>query len=355
MRILFIGEFPPPEGGVSVSLQHLYNELSKNPEISLIKIDITQARKRRNSSSTTPKILDNSLAFAAYMLDLLRNIRSCDLVALHVVSPKVLSYGAYALIVSKLFNKNLLIRKFGGTDINTYPYLKRTTINCVLRRSDAYLAQTKYLVAAAKKANFLNVHWFPTHRPTSRNKCVQPIRRCERFVYVGQVREEKGICILADALRKIPTENPIVVTIYGSLNGFGITEEYINSTPHMRYGGELKFHEVNEALAKHEVFIFPTFWMGEGYSGALIEALSVGLPVIVSDWHANPEVVTNRCAIMVPVKHVDALHDAIMELHEAPELWPAMHKAALERGEFFSVTKWAREFVEICRHIKNDS
>lgn len=352
IRILIIGEFPPPSGGVTISLNHLFNHLSRSSIVEPHKLDLTPSRKMQKSPYGKSPIIKNILSILRFLLTLPRAAWRSDVISLHIVSNKLPIYGPYSLLICRLFRKPFIVRKFGGTDPNSYNLIWRTLSILTLRLCNAYLAQTQDLVQAGKRDKIDHVHWFPTHRPLPNTKCKKPTKPCFRFIYLGQVRVEKGILVLADALDSLPSSSQIEVDIYGPISDDILSREYINSRCRMKYCGTIPADEVHTVLSQYDAFIFPTFWHGEGYPGAVIEALSVGLPVIATNWRAVPEVVTLDCGIIVPPQDNVALREAMETLRRSPDLWQSMHKAALQRGAFFSLSKWSTEFAKLCLRLK---
>lgn len=48
--------------------------------------------------------------------------------------------------------------------------------------------------------------------------------------------------------------------------------------------------------------LFPTYWKGEGFLGAIIDFYISGLPVITTDWNMNKEVFQDvETGLIVPI------------------------------------------------------
>ena len=59
----------------------------------------------------------------------------------------------------------------------------------------------------------------------------------------------------------------------------------------------------------------------EGFSNVILEAMSAGLPMIVTDVGGNPEVVLNEeTGLVVPSRDVAALGEAVLRLARDPNL-----------------------------------
>jgi glycosyltransferase involved in cell wall biosynthesis len=79
----------------------------------------------------------------------------------------------------------------------------------------------------------------------------------------------------------------------------------------------------------------------EGFSNAILEAMSAGLPMIVTDVGGNPEAVLNeRTGLVVPSRDPAALGEAVLRLAREPELRGRLGSAGLLRvKQEFSVER----------------
>ena len=85
-----------------------------------------------------------------------------------------------------------------------------------------------------------------------------------------------------------------------------------------------------ELMAAFDVFVLPS--VVEGMSNALLEAMAVGRPVVVTDVGGNPEVaVDGETGLVVPPADPPQLAASIVKLLEAPELAAEMGAAGRRR------------------------
>lgn len=136
--------------------------------------------------------------------------------------------------------------------------------------------------------------------------------------------EEKGVGLLIDASRKLYEEygKKFSVTFYGSQTNT-YSQGYFDTLDcdYISYGGflNLKSKEGLRQLSEYDVMVFPTYFEGEGFPGALIDAFKAGLPVIASDFHANPDVISNPAlGVLIKPKDVDSLKSAMLGFIENP-------------------------------------
>jgi len=84
--------------------------------------------------------------------------------------------------------------------------------------------------------------------------------------------------------------------------------------------GEKNKLEVKKELSEADIFMFVSYFSGEGFSNALAEAMASGLPCIVTDWAANKDMIEDFGGIVVPIKDTNAMVDAINKLEQNKQL-----------------------------------
>lgn len=111
-----------------------------------------------------------------------------------------------------------------------------------------------------------------------------------KLVSIALISPMKNILLVLESLVSIRGANEggqIQYDIYGPVKDAGYWEsckEVIKRIPpnvSVKYHGEIPPSEVGHVLSKHHIFILPS--KSENYGHALVEALSVGLPVITSE------------------------------------------------------------------------
>jgi glycosyltransferase involved in cell wall biosynthesis len=108
-----------------------------------------------------------------------------------------------------------------------------------------------------------------------------------------------------------------------------------------------RFDHVTKFLAAADIFILPSRW--EGLPIALLEAMSVGLPVIATRVEGVDEVVADReHGLLVPVEDVAALSDAILQLLQDPQARRKMGMAAKQRLlEAYSIDHMGEKYLSL--------
>lgn len=108
-------------------------------------------------------------------------------------------------------------------------------------------------------------------------------KRKNQVIYAGRLDETKGVEDLLEAWKVLGDRGPKLM-----ICGSGPLEEKIRAVQkkekleHVIIKGFLPNHEVKKLMAESKALVFPTRWY-EGFPMSIVEAFSVGTPVIGSD------------------------------------------------------------------------
>ena len=229
--------------------------------------------------------------------------------------------GPLLFIIAKIFRKKLVVRPFGG-DLNEYAekftpiqkwLFKKTTL-----QADLLFLQTKKLMRFYASAN-KNIHQLPTSRDTPDIPIrVSPYQK--RFVFLGFVNQSKGIDHLLAAAKELGST--YTIHIYGPIRENyedAAKKGYIQKFEEQAniYQGILAKEQVLSTLQTYDVLVLPTYYRGEGYPGVIMEAYSLGLPVITTKWKAIPEIVIDgKTGVLIEPKSTNALVQAMLLFNE---------------------------------------
>lgn len=340
LRLLAIGFFPPPIGGVTVSFKTFCETISNNSKVELQVIKLSGIRKNR---SGLKKSLDS-------VKQIWMRAKKCDVVKLYCHTTQVPTIGLTTLAICRILGKPLILRKAGGTDYAELGGFTGWIAAYVVNHSDLFLAQTKHLVELSRSRGLDQTEWYPTSRPAGR--LIDSRTRCLRFVYIGHVRPSKGIAELIAAMEHMPSS--VIADVYGPFYD-GMGEEIFQGHNQIRYRGILQPDEVIDTLRRYDAFVLPSKHLPEGYPGAIIEAFSVGLPVISTTMGGIPEIVDERCGILVEPGDVKALSSAMLRIVTDETVYRNLCLGARDARNKFSAEYWADWLVQQCIRLKEDT
>ena len=144
---------------------------------------------------------------------------------------------------------------------------------------------------------------------------LSPQRSTFNFVSVGSLFHVKGYDILIEAFAKIAQNNNFRLTIVGDGNQRTLLQQQIikyNLQSKVLLVGRKSRTEVADILANSDVYISSS--RNENFSVSVLEALSVGLPVVATICGGIKECVNNSNGLLVPTEDADALSASMLEI-----------------------------------------
>lgn len=197
---------------------------------------------------------------------------------------------------------------------------------------DAYVAPSQ-AVARAHVALGLpaeRIHVIPHGCPDPWERAgPPPVDPASGCLFVGRLSDEKGVPVLLEACRGLPT--PLRVVGTGPLADplRALAQERSTVT----FAGEVPPAEVPAQLAEAAVVVMPHTWR-EPFGLIAVEALAAGRPVIASRLGGPAEIVEDGVSgLLVPPGDPHALRAAIDGLLGDPDRLAAMSQAARARYE----------------------
>jgi len=138
---------------------------------------------------------------------------------------------------------------------------------------------------------------------------VETRQEVKTVLYVGGVIESKGAKDMLQVAEKFPELQFRLV---------GKSEESVEKRaaklPNVILTGPKNRDEVKQELQDADIFMFMTYFYGEGFSNSLVQAMAAGLPCIVTDWAANRDMIEDKGGAVVPVKSPDAAAEALRNM-----------------------------------------
>ncbi|MBY7800189.1 glycosyltransferase family 4 protein [Vibrio fluvialis] len=211
------------------------------------------------------------------------------------------------LIICKVFRKKYILRKFGGNLDRQYQesnFIKKKLIEVSIHFSDAIFVETKMIRNFLIGVTNVPVFLFYNNRSSVINPDASDFEKRTGFVFVSQIKREKGILEIILANKELDEK----IEYYGPILDSSIDLD-------SGYNGILKPSEVLEKISTYKALILPTYWHGEGYPGIILEAFSVGVPVISTNFRSIPEIIDDNInGLIIEPRSADDLLKAIRKM-----------------------------------------
>ncbi len=148
-----------------------------------------------------------------------------------------------------------------------------------------------------------------------------------RLLFVGLHTESKGVRLVIRAVaalrrRGVPCEAQLVGEWCDAAEETACRRLVgeLDLASHVVFRGRLDGQAKWKAYADADVFFFPTFYEAELMPLVIIEAMAQGLPVVASRWRCIPDVVQDGVTgHLFPARDLDAAADLLADLHQHPD------------------------------------
>jgi len=318
-------------GGPIISFGELLKELDIN-KVQYILID-TNKNNYKNII----------IAYLSISFQLFSKFNYSYHISLHSSKDYIL-FAPLIVLLGKIFNKKTSIRKFGGELKDTYiksNFIKKYYLKVLFSHVDTLLLQTKYLVSFFSKINKKTI-WFPN----ARSRVIEPNlprKFQKKFVFISHVIKEKGIHEIIAASQML--DKSYTIEVYGPIFDKSYEELFYNKI-NISYKGVLPSHKVLETLNTYDVVLLPSY--KEGYPGIIIEAYSLGIPVIVTNLPSICEIVESyKTGILVTPKNVQEIVSAIQFFNTTN--YTTMSQYAYQAFNHFRSDLNAKRFIKMLK------
>jgi alpha-maltose-1-phosphate synthase len=176
----------------------------------------------------------------------------------------------------------------------------------------------------------------------------RPVPRKEdrpfRVLFAGQLTQRKGLSYALEGFRKAAIPGAEFVLV-GPVVGSGRPWRGLSG---VRQVGRVPFGALPSQFQQCDVFVLPS--LVEGLPQTLLEAMACGLPVVVSENTAGPEVVRDGAqGYVVPIRDPDSIAERLRELFENPERRRTMGAEARRKAEELSGDAYGVRIAEALR------
>lgn len=178
------------------------------------------------------------------------------------------------------------------------------------------------------------------------------------FIFVGVLKEGKGILDIADAMNIIKQNNkelPELLYIGSKANPI-IYEILIEKIETYGLQNNIKLlgqkNDIYKYMQAADALLIPSHEGNEGMPRVAIEAMACGLPVIGTDISGTNEAITNISGILVQEKNPAQLADAMIKLMNDDAYRSKLSTGARERAELhFDITQHAKKVQDFYMEI----
>ncbi len=359
------GIFPHMVGGIQRHSRLLAEELSKNKSIDLFVVHPHEGVTVFEPSLGIREItIIPEKSTGTYLIDCYKYSKQVLAVAHQHPDAVIYAQGLTIWAGASSVKNRLILNPHGLESLQTIT-LKENLIGLPFRMIMRYqFKNSRYVVSLggrltpliAKLAKPGTIAVLPNAvnipLPVDRKYNTQPVK----FLFVGRFAFNKGIDILATAVKELNAEGWQNKTEFNLVGKGPLFDEYVKtfSFPNLHFLGFASDEKLVELYRTNDVFVLPTLF--EGMPTVVLEAMAHGMPVIVTDTGATTEMVDASNGIIIEKKQVSSLKKAIINFVESNEqVRRERSRASYERVKNnFSWGKIAGLHVALFEKLRNE-
>jgi glycosyltransferase involved in cell wall biosynthesis len=347
-RIIVVFDQPPPFGGVRVLASLTFDYLKEQSDLEYIKLPFDTNKARLPIALWR---FFRMLLTADGVLFQFGNI----LAALR--RRNLLYFGTALLTKRRIFYRGFaggLKSQYKGLSPIKRQVLKRALSKCTLVTFETVSDYEYFSDELTLERG--TVEWLPNYRPLNTSPPKHEQSDEMKLCFLGKISPEKGVDSLLDAEHHLPAG--VTIDLYGPVEDRDNIADRIRklpSTSSIRYRGTVQADEAAALLSHYDWLILPTKWKTEGHPGVILEALSVGVPVIATKWNGIPDILDESCGILMETNDVTEIVVAIQKAKLAKALKVNLQIAAYQRARQYGANEWTDKLHHwIKRSMAND-
>lgn len=351
MRIVFLVSHFPPEyiGGTEIQTSRLAKHLSSKHEVTILTRNwlrnLPEFEKRDGYTIKRFKIVNIPvLRFFSHIIFSLNEIRKMrkeiDVLQCMMLTPN----GLVGILTKKLFGISVVTWIRGGDwYFAKEKFIKKKIIAYILRNSDLVFAQTKKI-----KAEVLSefpetpIEILPNGVDIAEEKAAG-----DKIVFAGNLIRRKGVEYLVEAMGEVDGKLLIV--------GDGSERKKLEEKSRgmdIEFVGKVAPEKVRDYMRQGKIFVLPAI-RGEGLPNVILEAMSLGLPVIATKLAGIPDTVEHgKTGFLVDPKDSESLAKYISLLLTDEGLWRKMRENCLEEIKKYSWENIVQQLGDIYIDLK---
>ena len=369
IKVLVVGQTPPPFHGQSVMIQMLVDGPIAGVEVHHLRMAFSSSLDQVGRFQIGKAFHLLYIIVAIYWMRFRYRIR---VLYYPPTGPKPIPLIRDTLLLIStrwLFHRTVFHFQASGISelIPRLPSWQQFFIRRAMFKPDAAIQLSELTVADASFLEAKHIYFVPNaaedySHSISRTQATATMTETCRILYVGTVCKEKGILYLLDALAKLRKDSPkIHLDIVGGFQPSDFEEivrariNALSLNSVVTVHGQKTGNEKWKMFANADLFCFPTFYPSEGFPCVLVEAMSFSLPIVSTNWRGIPSIVDDgKTGFLVQTKNSDLLALRIEKLLSDRQLRSEMGlQARLRYEREFTrpkhLSSLARVFADVVR------
>ena len=336
IQITYIGELPPPYGGVTVKNTLLFEKVFAPCGCKMI--DMVECKRK---AWLTPII-----AFQVFI----RMLKSkAIIIGVGSTKRRKILLNLQRIISGKTGLNKIMLIVMGGQFHEQVAEDKKFC--CLLKNVGSIWVESETMVNALREIGIEQTYFFPNCRVDEGAKEPLPCQNGKlKLVFFSRICHEKGVDDIITAYERLEEDNEkITLDFYGEIEA-DIKEDFlkfVEKYKNVHYHGVFDaIHEdIYAELNQYDVMLLIS--KREGVAGALVESKMSGITAIVSNRGCNPETVHDgKEGIVLHPSISDNLADTIKKLLQDRDMVYNLKKGAYESRKRYCIETYRNIMID---------
>ena len=208
--------------------------------------------------------------------------------------------------------------------------------NRLIRNTDHFIAPSAFLASKMIEGGFPKSKFSVISNYSNRTLTRRIPYKKDYYCYIGRLSEEKGLKTLIRVAKQLPFK--LLVVGAGPLK-----EELQNPHKNIIFMGHKEWQELETIIAEARFMIIPSEWY-ENNPLSVIEALSLGTPVLGANIGGIPELINEHNGMLFEAGNADDMREKIKQMFNKTYNYTDICTAAREK---YSAESYYHKLIEI--------
>jgi glycosyltransferase involved in cell wall biosynthesis len=365
VKLLIVGQTPPPYVGQMLSIESLVNANYRDLDVYHTRMNYSQRPDQIGKASLRKVfhllhvIADSSYKILRHRIDVIYYPPGIDTVPI--------LRDIATLMVLRRFGRKLIL-SFHASGLCERGERWRGMVGWLFRRAfffpDAAIQKSSLNPPDGQFLKAKAVYTVHNGLPDQfeRFRKLKPVNRFPVILFVGLMKEEKGVGVLIEAARLLRARGlDFRVEFVGEFTSEAYREEVLREVQDNQLsdcvhflGG--KFGDEKWAhFRRADIFCFPTHYPAESFGMVAVEAMMFELPVVSTRWRGIPEIVEEGVTgFLTPVHDALATADRLAHLLQDEETRTSMGRKGRQRYlELFTIENYVQRTESVVLEVAN--
>lgn len=337
-KVVLLAPVPPPYGGIATWMERLVNTTDKQGW-EIIVVDEQVSEKRGLFGNSKRNYLDEWKRCRRIWKDLRAALHDKEALIVHANIPTTTSAMMreyVCAVITKRAKKKFVLHCHCTVPNMKTGFFWEKILQKICDKSDKIIVLNKQAYDFVKGYTNTPTQIIPNFITNEELRIEKKViaENISRALFVGGGIVTKGCREFIDVAKAFPD---IEFRMCGNVSDEIKEYKQMKNANNVILCGIKDRIGISEELEKADVFIFLSYFSGEGFSVALTEAMAAGLPCLVTDWAANKDMIEEKGGVVVPIRDSKAAVEALKSMF-SPEI--------RERQSNFNINKVKECYLE---------